>query len=447
MKHLAYVGGTPVMSQNDFKSRIFHWPIVNDAMRQAQLDVLEAGNMSGTDISKRFEREFAQWNGTKYALAHNNGTSSLTAAMYGVGLGAGDEIICTSVTYWASCAGALSLGAAVVFCDIDPKNSQMDPASFEAHITPRTKAVMVVHYEAHPADMDAIMAIAKKHGIKVIEDVSHAQGGHYKGKMLGTFGDAAGMSLMSGKSFAIGEGGMMLTNDDEVYRRAVRFGHYDRIAEVYPKEVFKETNVVPIGGVKNRMHQVSAAIGLEQLKKYPAEMVEIDKAMKYFWAGCSDIKGVQEIYPEWENSDKSGWYATHFNYDPEAFHGVSNVTFAEALNAECCGKRNWYAGCNFPLHQSSFFYDFDVYGHGRATAGLNLPPGTDLRKLTGELPVSAHINAKVIAEPWFKHFDKDYIDLYIEAFHKVAEYHEELLEKNDSNEFKGGMAFTHRKTK
>ncbi len=446
MSHLAILGGTPVMKAEEYKRSMFRWPIVNDAMRQAQLDVLEAGNMSGTDISKRFEQEFAKWNGTKYALSHNTGTASLIAAMYGVGLGPGDEMICTSVTYWASCVGALSLGATVVFCDIDPKNSQMDPASFEAHITPRTKAVMVVHYEAHPADMDAIMAIARKHGIKVIEDVSHAQGGLYKGRMLGTFGDAAGMSLMSGKSFAIGEGGMMLTNDPEVYRRAVRFGHYDRIEEVYSKEEIAETNIVPVGGVKNRMHQVSAAIGLEQLKKYPAEMAEIDKAMKYFWKGVSDIKGIAEIYPEWENSTKAGWYASHFCYDQEVFSGVSNVVFANAINAECCG-RGCYAGCNFPLHRSSVFYDFDIYGHGKATARVNLPADVDVRALTGDLPVSAHINSKVIAEPWFKHYEPEYIDRYVEAFHKVAEYHKELLELEDGKEFQGGMAFTKRKTK
>ena len=89
MSHLALLGGTPVMKADEYKARMFHWPIVNDAMRKAQLDVLEAGNMSGTDISRRFEQEFAKWNGTKYALAHNTGTASLQAAMFGIGLGVG----------------------------------------------------------------------------------------------------------------------------------------------------------------------------------------------------------------------------------------------------------------------------------------------------------------------------------------------------------------------
>ena len=118
MSKLAMYGGTPVLKKEDIPEELFHWPIVNDAMRQAQTAVLEAGNMSGTDISRRFEREFADWHGMKYGLAHNTGTNALISAMYGVGLGPGDELICPSITYWASCTAALGLGATVVFCDI-----------------------------------------------------------------------------------------------------------------------------------------------------------------------------------------------------------------------------------------------------------------------------------------------------------------------------------------
>ena len=104
--------------------------------------------------------------------------------MYALGVSAGDEVICPSVTYWSSCCGALQLDATVVFCDIEPKVLQLSPESFEAHITPRTKLLVVVHYMACPADMDRSMAIARRHGVKVLEDVSHAQGGHYMGRML-----------------------------------------------------------------------------------------------------------------------------------------------------------------------------------------------------------------------------------------------------------------------
>ena len=441
MGKLAITGGTPVLKAQD--EGLFHWPIVNDAMRAAQAQVLETGNMSGTDIARRFEASFASWQERKYALSHNNGTNALNAAMFAVGLGPGDEIICTSVTYWASCTGALALGAAVVFCDIDPDTLQMDPASLEAHITPRTKAIMVVHYMAHPAPMDEIMAIARKHGLKIIEDVSHAQGGHYKGRKLGTFGDVAAMSLMSCKSFAIGEGGMLVTDDAEIFKRAVVFGHYDRIIDVCTDEEMEGPKNIPWGGLKNRMHQTSAAIGLEQLKKHDAEIAEIDRAMKYFWKGISDIPGISMIYPKEEGSDKAGWYASRFLYDAAAFGGISNVTFCEALNAEACGGFSF--GCNMPLHFSSVFFDIDIYGHGRPTASAFLPDGVDLRAETGALPNAERVNMRVLGEPWFKHDDHAKIDPYIEAVRKVAANVGELQAINDTTPILGGIALSKRK--
>ena len=441
MKKLAIVGGNKVQEKAD--ESLFHWPIVNDAMRAAQAKVLDDGNMSGTDIARRFEAEFAKWQGRKYALSHNNGTSSLHAAMYGVGLGPGDEIICTSVTYWASCTGALSLGATVVFCDVNPDTLQMDPASLESRITPRTKAIMVVHYMAHPAPMDEIMAIAKKHGLKVIEDVSHAQGGHYKGRMLGTFGDVAAMSLMSCKSFAIGEGGMLVTDDAEIYKRAIRLGHYDRIIDVCTDEEMEATKNIPFGGLKNRMHQISAAIGLEQLKKHDAEIAEIDRAMKYFWKGIGDIPGFKVIYPTDAGSDKAGWYASRFLYDSAAFGGVSNVTFCDALNAETGGGFSF--GCNMPLHLSSVFFDVDIYGHGKPTAKAFLPDGVSPRTLSGDLPNAEKVNMRILGEPWFKHDDHARIDPYIEAVRKVAANFEELLPINDTTPVLGGVALSKRK--
>ena len=441
MGKLAITGGTPVLKAQD--EGLFHWPIVNDAMRAAQAQVLETGNMSGTDIARRFEASFASWQGRKYALSHNNGTNALNASMYAVGLGPGDEIICTSVTYWASCTGALALGAAVVFCDIDPNTLQMDPASLEAHITPRTKAIMVVHYMAHPAPMDEIMAIARKHGLKVIEDVSHAQGGHYRGRKLGTFGDVAAMSLMSCKSFAIGEGGMLVTDDAEIFKRAVVFGHYDRIVDVCTDEEMEGPKNIPWGGLKNRMHQTSAAIGLEQLKKHDAEIAEIDRAMKYFWKGISDIPGISMVYPKEEGSDKAGWYASRFLYDAAAFGGISNVTFCEALNAETCGGFSF--GCNMPLHFSSVFFDLDIYGHGRPTASAFLPAGVDLRAETGVLPNAERVNMRVLGEPWFKHDDHAKIDPYVEAVRKVAANVGELQAINDTTPILGGIALSKRK--
>jgi perosamine synthetase len=207
---------------------LFRWPIITAEDEAAVLEVLRSGKMSGIEVTKQFESEFAAWHGAAYALAHNNGTASLHAAMWACGVGSGDEVIGPSLTYWASVLPALNLGASVVFADIDPRSLTIDPRDIEKRITPRTKAIVAVHYCGHPCDMDPIMALARKHGIKVIEDVSHAQGAHYKGRLVGTIGDVAGISLMSGKSLACGEGGMLMTNDPVLYERAIAFGHYER---------------------------------------------------------------------------------------------------------------------------------------------------------------------------------------------------------------------------
>ena len=437
MSKLALYGGTPVLKEKDKK--LFHWPIVNDAMRQAQLDVLETGNMSGTDISRKFEEEFAKWNGVKYALTHNTGTNSLLSAMYGVGLGPGDELICPSITYWASCTAALSLGAAVVFCDICEKDLQIDPESFEAHITPRTKAVMVVHYMAHPADMDKIMAIARKHNIKVIEDVSHAQGGHYKGKLLGTFGDAAGMSLMSGKSFAIGEGGMLVTDNEEIYQRAMLWAHYERAANITLPGL-AEYKGLPCGGYKYRMHQLSSVMGLEQLKKYDSECAVIDKAMKYFWEGLADLP-LGSHMPQDAGSTKAGWYACKGLYNAEDFGGLSLRYFIDAITAE--GGQGFNPGCNAALHSHNLFHTMDVYNDGKPANTAFLPEGVKINQ--DPLPVSESICEHTFAIPWFKHFDRALIDEQIAAVRKVCENYKDLLASDPKEKVMGKFFQTARK--
>ena len=426
---LAYFGGTPVMTKEEAKgigSRMFKWPIVNEAMRKASDDVLVNCQMSSTGIAKEFEKKFAAWQGTKHALCCINGTSALNTAFYAIGIKPGDEVICTSLTYWASCTGVVNLGGTVVFCDVKPDDITMDPASFEAHITPRTKAVIVVHYMAMPCDMDAIMPIARKHGIKVIEDVSHAQGGLYKGKKLGTFGDIGAMSLMTGKSFAIGEGGMLVTDSDEYYERAIRWGTYERIESTFGKERTARTLSVPFGSCKNRLNQCAAAIGIEQLKKYDAECAEIEKAALYWWKGLSDIDFLKVIYPKWDKSNKAGWYASRGLFLEDRVPGVSNKVFSAAVTAELGGASYYSCGLNFPLHWSSVFTDEDIFGNGLPPSKRYLPAGVDPAKLTGELPVCDTMHRRVVGDPWFKHCDTAVIDKFIEAVHKVAKNVDQL---------------------
>jgi dTDP-4-amino-4,6-dideoxygalactose transaminase len=400
-------------------------------MEQAVLAVLRDGNMSGTDITKKFESEYAAWNGTKYALAHSSGTGALQSAMYAVGLGPGDEMICPSLTYWASALPALSLGATVVFADVEEDSLCLCAKSFESKITPRTKAVVVVHYAAYPANMDAIMAVAKKHNIKVIEDVSHAQGGYYKGKMLGTFGDVAAFSLMSGKSFAIGEGGIIATNDREIYERSIAFGHYERFREdEIQTEDLKPFAGLPMGGYKYRMHQMSSAVGLVQIKYYDQRCEEIRKAMNYFWDLLEGVPGLKaHRTPKDSDSNMAGWYAPKGIYVSEELEGLSVTRFTEAVRAE--GVEACSPGCNAALHTHTLFDTCDIYGHGKPTRIANSK--TDVREFDKSLSVSEKIGSMVYRIPWFIHYRPEIIEEYAKAYRKAAENYKELLKDDPGN--------------
>lgn len=429
IEQLALCGGPKAVASP--AGDMFAWPIITQEEEEAVLAVLRRGGMSGTDVTVEFEKKFAEWQGTKYALGFNNGTAALHAAMFACKVGVGDEIICPSVTYWASIAQVYSLGATVAFADIDPVSLCLDPKDLEHRISERTKAIMVVHYLAHPADMDPIMEIARRHHLKVIEDVSHAQGGLYKGRKLGTIGDVGAMSLMSGKSFAIGEAGMLVTDDREIYERAIGFGHYERFTEaLIQTPELKPFVGLPLGGYKYRMHQLSSAVGLAQLKYYDARCAEIRKAMNYFWDQLEGVPGIAAHRPAKDSgSNMAGWYAAHGRYRPEELEGLSISRFTEAVRAE--GYSECYPGCNAALHTHALFKTCDVYGHGKPTRIAN--SSRDLRELDVHLPVSEKIGALIYWVPWFKHFRPAIIDEYAAAFRKTARNYRELLKDDPGN--------------
>lgn len=424
---LAFYGG-PKAVQSD-PGDMFKWPIITKEDEEAVLEVLRRGGMSSTDVTKQFEKEFAEWQGTEYALGFSSGTAALHGAMFGCKIGVGDEIICPSVTYWASALQCYSLGATVVFAEIDPDTLCIDPDDIERRISDHTKAIMVVHYMGHPADMDPIMEIAQRHGIKVIEDVSHTQGGLYKGRKLGTIGDVGGMSLMSGKSLAIGEAGMLVTNDREIYERAIAFGHYGRFGADVQTESLRPFWGLPMGGYKYRMHQLSSAVGRVQLKYYDQRCEEIRKAMNYFWDLLDGVPGLRaHRVSEETGSNMAGWYAAHGLYRPEELGGLSITRFAEAVRAE---GSDCNPGVNKPLHLHPLFNTCDIYGHGKPTRIAH--SDRDLRQPRGSLPVSEKIATLTYSIPWFKHYRRDIIEEHAEAFRKAAENYEALLEDDPGN--------------
>ena len=441
MNKLAIFGGPKAVTQES--GDLFTWPIITQEDEEAVLEVLRRGAMSGTDVTKKFEEEFAQWQGTKYALGFNNGTSSLHGALFGCGVGIGDEVICPSITYWASILQVFSLGGTVVFGEVDPNSLCLDPNDLEKKITPRTKAIMVVHYLGHPADMDPIMEIANRHGIKVIEDVSHAQGSLYKGRKVGTIGHVGAMSLMTGKAFAIGEAGMLVTDDREIYERAIALGHYERFGAEIQTESLRPYLGLPLGGYKYRMHQLSSAVGRVQLKYYDQRTEEIRQAVDYFWELLDGVPGLRPHRPQEPNSHMGGYYYPHGLYLPEELGGLSVTRFAEAVRRE--GVADCYPGCNRPLHLHPVFNTCDIYGAGKPTRIANSP--VDIRQKPGSLPTCEGIGNRVYGIPWFKHYRPKQIEEYANAFRKVAENYQELLAEDpgDPQDLGGWHFFKHTK--
>jgi dTDP-4-amino-4,6-dideoxygalactose transaminase len=270
--------------------------------------------------------------------------------------------------------------------------------------------------------MDPIMEIAGRHGIKVIEDVSHAHGGRYKGRVLGTIGHANAMSIMSGKSLAAGEGGFLLTDDPMIYQRAVAFGHYERHDTTLEDPALRAFAGLPLGGQKYRMHQISSAVGRVQLRHYRERMEEIQRAMNHFWDLLDGVPGIQAHRPpDGSGSTMGGWYAAHGIYRSEELGGLSIQRFCEAVRAEGVSTR---AGANLLLHLHPLLNEADIYGHGRPTRIAN--SAEDVRQPKGSLPVTESMPERVYSIPWFKHFRPRIIEEHAQAFRKVAEQADSL---------------------
>ena len=240
---------------------------------------------------KEFEELFAEKMGAKHCLATTSCTGALISSLVAVGVGPGDEVIVTGYTFFASCAAIVAAKAIPIICEVD-ETLTMDPDDIEKKITPSTKALLVVHMRGVPCDMDRIMAIAKKHNLKVVEDVAQAVGGSYKGKMLGTFGDCGCFSFQYHKIITAGEGGAVITNDDRIYDRCMSYHDTaacwrpDRFAEQrYEGELFCGSNF--------RMSELTGAVMKAQLGKLDCLVEKMRKAQKHIINGIIDIEKIK----------------------------------------------------------------------------------------------------------------------------------------------------------
>ncbi len=293
--------------------------------------------------------------GRAYALAVNGGTAALICAMFGINAGPGDEVIVPAYTYVATAAAVIAAGAVPVIAEID-NSLNMDPVDLEAKITPQTKAIIPVHMRGVPARMDEIMAVAKKHGLIVVEDVAQSNGASYKGRLLGTFGQVGCFSFQQYKIITSGEGGLLATDDLEIYDRA-RMQH-DCAARFWEGAGKRNYDFV-ISGENYRISELAAALVVAQTGRLEPLLERFRAVKKRIVSGLADVKGItlQDV------PDPEGECAITFTFFlPDADLAKR---FAAALNAEniSCGTmydntiadRHIY--CNWPFMMSGLAED------------------------------------------------------------------------------------------
>jgi len=238
----------------------------------AVAEVIRSGWLTMGAVTQAFEAEFATFTGAKHALAVTNATAALHLACLALGVGAGDEVIVPSLTFVASANAIRYTGAQTIFADIESADWLcVSPQAIEASITPRSKAIMVVHYAGYACDMPAILEIARKHGLAVIEDAAHAVGASLQGKHLGTWGDIGCYSFFGNKNLTTGEGGMLVTNSDNLAEKLRILRSHGMTTLTWDRfKVHASTYDVVDLGYNYRMDEIRAAMGRVQLQKLPS---------------------------------------------------------------------------------------------------------------------------------------------------------------------------------
>jgi len=354
----------------------------------------------GSGVVAKFEKAFCCFTGSAFALAMNNGTATLHSAYFAVGVGPGCEVIVPSYTWHASATPVLQCGATPVFCDIDPHTLTADPDDIERRITPRTKAICVVHVWGNPARMDRIMEIANRHGIAVIEDCSHAHGAVYKGKSVGMWGKVGCFSLNCGKGVDAGEGGVAITNDPVLFDRMLLLGHFGRIQTGQAARTFSVGDMSL--GMKYRPHTAGIHLALGSLKRVQDLNDRCDRSWRWL---CEEVEGVRGLRPQatLPNAVRGGYMSHVFIYEGETLGGPPREQFVEEvrkrgapLSADRYSQINYTYGV---LHQAPIFTSLDRRKLGGGCYDPTRPWDENLSKVS--LPVCERVSQQLVSFPRF----------------------------------------------
>lgn len=400
----AILGGSPAVTLPQDEAN--RWPIVTETDEQAVLAVLRTGDLSINEVVFALEEDYRSWLDVPFAVAHNNGTGAIHATLNAFGIGPGDEVIVPSATWWSSVMPILHQGGVPVFAETEEQCIGLDPADVEKRITERTKAMIIVDLFGMPSKMDELLDIARKHDLKVLEDASHAHGAVYKGRKIGTLGDAAVFSMQANKLAPSSEGGMFLTGDKDLYEKVIRYGHYERLLPMKgsPNRRFAATGF----GHKFRMSPLSAAFARSQFKRLEERnrrrnenCIRLSEQLERLgFQTFPAPEGVERVYFEFL-----------IRYD-ETATGLPIGDLARALQAEGA----LVGAPRYPLlHQQPMFTE-GVWASIARLEGTGIP----LRQYDPrDLPRTTAGNASLLKLPSFPQASAELIDQYAAAFEKV----------------------------
>jgi dTDP-4-amino-4,6-dideoxygalactose transaminase len=320
---LAINGGPKTLNKN------FDWPVFDNNEIKAISEITKSGNWGNPDcagIVEEFEKDFAAYCGTKYALTCVNGSVALRLALIACGVRPGDEVIIPPYTFIATASIVLEANCVPVFADIEPDTYNIDPNEIEKAITSKTRAIIPVHFAGLPCNMGAIIKIAEKHDLTVIEDACHAHGGEYRGRKLGSIGHAGCFSFQSSKNLTSGEGGMVITNDDQLYRMMNSLRNVGRIegGQWYEHHYL---------GCNYRLTQLQASLLKEQFKRLDEQTKLRDENGRYLTELLGAINGISPLTRDIGETLHT-YHIFIFRYDKSKFNNLLKKEFSEMLAAE-----------------------------------------------------------------------------------------------------------------
>ena len=359
----------------------FFRPNISEAEIDEVVATLRSGWLTTGPRVKRFEEEFARAVGAPHAVAVNSCTAALHLAILAAGIGPGDEVITSPLTFCATVNAIVHAGGTPVLADVDPRTMNLDPAAVEARIGPRTKAILPVHFAGRPCEMDALLALAERHGLTVIEDCAHAVEAEWDGRPLGTLGDFGCFSFYATKNLSTGEGGMVLTRREEDAARIKVLGLHGMSKDAWKRfsdDGYKHYQVVETG-FKYNMMDLQAAIGIHQLRRVEPFWRRREELWRRYDEALAGTALGLPAAPE--AGTRHGLHLYTLLVD-EARCGVGRDAFLDRMTAENIGVGVHYVSLpEHPVYQERFGWRPEDYPHamriGRQTVSIPLSAALD----------------------------------------------------------------------